>query len=64
MTNEVSIMMPVTERHCTLEIHANHLCTAPAFSQSSVDANESTENGDICNEGKIPLLSHQKGSEN
>lgn len=56
--------MQVTQRHCTLEIHANHLYTAPTFSQSSLDANESAEHGDICNQGKIPLLSHRKGSEN
>lgn len=31
---------------------------------SSLDANESAEHGDICNQVKIPLLSHQEGSEN
>lgn len=57
-------MMQVTQRHCTLEIHENYLLTAPTFSQSSLDANESAEHGGICNQEKIPLLSHQKGSEN
>lgn len=57
-------MMQVTQRHCTLEIHENYLLTAPTFSQSSLDANESAEHGGIFNQEKIPLLSHQKGSEN
>lgn len=56
--------MEVTQRHCTLEINANHLRMAPTFSQFFLDENESAEQEDICNQVKIPLLSHQKGSEN